>query len=137
MPSEVLQQKLNSIMRCLERLDAKTPARIEELESDIDLQDIVKINLERLIQLSVDCAMIVISIKQWLPVPQTMSESFEVLARNQFIERPLADRLKKATGFRNIAVHEYDKINWNIVFSILTRQLGDFRVLASALDALS
>lgn len=135
MPNEVIQQKLNSMARCLERLKAKMPATIEALSSDVDLQDIIMINLERLIQLSVDCAMLVIMEKGWLPVPQTMAESFEVLARNQFIERELANRLKKATGFRNLAVHEYDKINWDIVFHILKNQLADFRVFASKVES--
>jgi len=134
MANEVLQQKLDSMARCLERLKAKSPATVEILNADIDLQDIVMINLERLIQLSVDCAMILISEKQWFPVPQTMAESFEVLAQKNFIERSMADRLKKATGFRNLAVHEYDKINWIIVFKILENQLDDFRKFGALLE---
>ncbi len=34
--------------------------------------------------------------------------------------------MKKAIGFRNIAVHAYDTINWQIVFAIATRHLDDF-----------
>ncbi len=137
MANEVLQQKLNSMARCLERLKAKMPATVDVLSADIDLQDIIMINLERLIQLSVDCAMITITEKGWLPVPQTMAESFEVLARNQFIDRDMANRLKKATGFRNLAVHEYDKLDWKIVFMILQNQLPDFRHFASSLEKLA
>lgn len=134
MPNEVLQQKLNSMARCLERLQFKMPSTAESLKSDPDLQDIILYNLKRLIERSVDCAMIVITEKRWLTVPQTMAESFEVLAQNQFIDRELANRLKKATGFRNLAVHEYDKINWNIVFHILQNQLADFRGFASKVE---
>jgi uncharacterized protein YutE (UPF0331/DUF86 family) len=128
--NEVIQQKLNSIARCIERLESKIPSGPEELNSDIDLQDIVMINLERLVQLSVDCAMILISERKWLPVPQSMAESFIVLAHKGYIDRPLADRLVKAVGFRNLAVHEYDKINWNIVYRIMTERITDFKTLS-------
>lgn len=51
----------------------------------------------------------------------------------------LALRLKKSVGFRNIAVHAYDSIDWDIVFAIATDHLQDFmdyaRVIALRLDA--
>lgn len=30
-------------------------------------------------------------------------------------------------GFRNIAVHEYEKIDWNIVYAIITEKIDIFR----------
>lgn len=41
--------------------------------------------------------------------------------------------MAKAAGFRNIAVHEYESIDWNIVFSIISSRLDDFRDFAQAL----
>ncbi|MCK5852244.1 DUF86 domain-containing protein [bacterium] len=32
----------------------------------------------------------------------------------------------KAVGFRNIAVHTYQDIDWEIVYSIVTKNLDDF-----------
>ena len=50
----------------------------------------------------------------------------------------LAGNLKKAVGFRNIAVHSYESINWNIVHSIVKIHLTDFtefaRVIAGRLN---
>jgi uncharacterized protein YutE (UPF0331/DUF86 family) len=40
--------------------------------------------------------------------------------------------MKKAVGFRSIAVHAYDSIDWNIVFAIATRRLRDFEGFARA-----
>lgn len=49
-------------------------------------------------------------------------------------------RLKKAVGFRNIAVHNYHKIDWTIVHNIAHTHLADFtefaEVVASKLPAL-
>lgn len=35
--------------------------------------------------------------------------------------------MKNAVGFRNIAVHNYEAINWFVVHAIATRHLDDFR----------
>ena len=46
------------------------------------------------------------------------------------IEQKLESRLKKAVGFRNIAVHNYENINWEIVHSIVKFHLADFSEFA-------
>jgi uncharacterized protein YutE (UPF0331/DUF86 family) len=42
----------------------------------------------------------------------------------------LADRLRRMVGFRNIAVHEYEEVDPQIVASILEHRLEDLRELA-------
>ncbi len=54
-----------------------------------------------------------------------MSEAF-------IIDTDLAQRLKHAMGFRNIAVHNYEAINWAIVHAIASRHLVDFRDFAES-----
>lgn len=56
-----------------------------------------------------------------------MASIFENLAQESIISEGLAGRLKKAVGFRNISVHEYQRIDWNIVFSIADKNINDFR----------
>jgi len=40
-----------------------------------------------------------------------MAELFDALNRLQVISPSLADRMKKAVGFRNLAVHSYQAID--------------------------
>ena len=54
MAREVVEQKLESLRRCLTRIDQKCPAEAATLHADFDLQDIVALNLSRAVQLSVD-----------------------------------------------------------------------------------
>jgi uncharacterized protein YutE (UPF0331/DUF86 family) len=61
-----------------------------------------------------------------------MAESFDQLRRQQVISEELASRMKKAVGFRNVAVHAYQDIDWRIVYSIITTRLGDFIDYAGA-----
>ncbi|MEY4632259.1 MAG: hypothetical protein RIQ81_2379 [Pseudomonadota bacterium] len=111
------------------------PKSVGDLVSDVDLQDILVLNLERLIQAAVDCAAVLIADRGWLPMPDTMSALFESLAARNVIPDALCQRLVKAVGFRNLCVHEYDKINWEIVFSIITRHLDEFRQFATIMDS--
>ena len=136
MPSPIIVQKLDSVARCIERIEAKRPGSIEVLRGNADIQDILMLNLERLVQLCVDIAGILITEKGLKPVPATMAEAFVVLAQNGLIDNALRDRLVKAVGFRNIAVHEYDKINWEIVFKIVTRHIDEFKAFARLLEKL-
>lgn len=65
-----------------------------------------------------------------LPAPASMSESFEQMCQLGLIPADLALRIKKAVGFRNVADHAYQQINWTIVYSIITTRLDDFRAFA-------
>ncbi len=62
-----------------------------------------------------------------------MAETFDQLERAGVISADLAVRMKRAVGFRNIAVHSYQQINWSMVFSILTTRLDDFRSFAASI----
>ena len=54
MDREVVEQKLESLRRCLARIESKCPVDPLVLVADFDLQDIVSLNLSRAVQLSVD-----------------------------------------------------------------------------------
>ena len=47
-----------------------------------------------------------------------MGQTFDVLMEAGIINTELAGRMKKAVGFRNLAIHQYDAINWAIVYKI-------------------
>lgn len=54
MDATVVAQKLESLRRCLVRIETKCPTDPAQLEADFDLQDIVSLNLSRAVQLCVD-----------------------------------------------------------------------------------
>lgn len=129
MDREIIAQKLESLRRCLQRIETKCPNDPSILISDIDLQDIISLNLSRAVQLCVDIGAHLISCMD-LPPPNTMGQTFDQLEQSGLISDSLATNLKKAIGFRNIAVHNYDAINWQIVYSIITNHLLDFTEFA-------
>ncbi|WP_028672431.1 type VII toxin-antitoxin system HepT family RNase toxin, partial [Saccharospirillum impatiens] len=115
MDRAVVDQKVESLRRCLDRVRTRLPSTVEALQNDPDSQDIVSLNLTRAVQLCIDLA------AHWLaehgdyPVPKTIGQTFDVLASGGLIDSELASRMKKAVGFRNIMVHSYDEIDWAIV----------------------
>ncbi|MBN2320265.1 MAG: DUF86 domain-containing protein [Acidobacteria bacterium] len=131
MDKEVISAKLESLRRCVRRIEDKTPETAEALLKDNDLQDIICINLERAVQISVDLASHIIA-ESNIPAAGSMGESFEKLSRLDLISAELASRMKKAVGFRNIAVHAYQEINWKIVYAIITSRLTNFVEYAKA-----
>ena len=132
MDQEVVDQKLESLRRCLLRIESKCPVDAAVLAADFDLQDIVALNLSRAVQLSVDIGAHVIA-RMDVPPPGTMGQTFDLLAQEGVLSSELASGLKKSVGFRNIAIHNYDSINWLIVHNIVKNHLGEFSEFAKAI----
>ena len=130
MDQSLIDQKLESLRRCLHRLETRCPADIEILLRDLDAQDVVALNLTRAVQLCVDLASHWLSSHQKQTAPRTMGQAFDRLAEAGMITPQVAKNMRKAVGFRNIVIHNYEDIDWNIVFSICQTRLDDFRQFA-------
>ena len=61
-----------------------------------------------------------------------MAESFTLLEKHGALSAELSGRLRKMVGFRNIAVHEYEAVNPDIVQATVDHHLDDFRSFTAA-----
>ncbi len=68
-----------------------------------------------------------------LSVPQDSRDAFSLLQTAGILPTNLAQRMQRMFGFRNVAVHEYTRLNIEIVHSIITKQLDDFRTYSSTI----
>lgn len=59
-----------------------------------------------------------------------MTEGFDRLHEMGGLSEEVAGRPKGAVGFRNVAVHAYRSIDWQIVHSITHERLDDFQQFA-------
>jgi len=126
----LIEEKLESLRRCLSRIEAKCPATVAELEGDVDLQDIITLNLTRAVQLSVDVAAHWVASFENIPAPSTMGGMFEALVHEGLIGCEIGDRMRASVGFRNVAVHDYESIDWQIAYAICTTHMADFAEFA-------
>lgn len=132
MDRDIIIRKLDSLARCVNRIEKKRPATLEQLMDDVDLQDILSINLERAVQVSVDVGTHLLADLS-VPPPKTMGDVFAILAAEKIISEETGMALRKAVGFRNLSVHAYDQVDWERVFEIVHGRLDDFRKFADAI----
>jgi uncharacterized protein YutE (UPF0331/DUF86 family) len=131
---EVIGHKLESLHHCLQRLTEKCPSNPDKLNRDPDLQDIITLNLSRAVQLCMDLGAHLIADLDMSP-PDTMGQTFDVLAHADVIPEHLAQQLKEVVGFKNIAVHHCEEIDWVIVHNIALNHLSDFSEFAKIVAA--
>ena len=134
MDVDLIRAKEDSIVRCVRRIQTKAGIPLDALLADYDAQDVIVLNLERAVQQAVDVATHILA-DTVEPVPETMRDAFDSLRRIGALTEPTAERMRKAVGFRNTAVHAYQQIDWQIVHSIVTERLSDFSDFVREVDA--
>ena len=132
----IVTEKLESLRRCIQRIQDNTPPEIESLTKDPDIQDILVLNLTRAVQLCVDIGSHMVS-ASGEAAPATMGEVFTALNKLGVISPTICESMRKAVGFRNIAIHNYEAINWEIVFAICNKSLADFRQFVKEIEGCS
>lgn len=88
-------------------------------------QDSIVLNIQRAVEATIDIAMYLVSLKK-LGIPQNSRDAFEVLNNNNIINNVLLEKIKAMIGFRNIAVHNYQKLNLDILQKVIEKNLEDF-----------
>ena len=127
---DVILAKVATIQKCLERIRDVTSLDPASLD-DINRQDIFVLNLQRAVQASIDLASHIVA-SEGLGLPETVRDNFALLKDKGIIDPEIASRMEKMTGFRNIAIHNYQALNLDILKSILTRNLKDVEVFYTA-----
>lgn len=126
----IIERKLECLRRSIKRVEHRCPDAVALLETDADTQDILALNLSRAVQLCVDIGTYMLVDYEIAP-PSTMGETFDRIADLKLISVELRDKLKRAVEFRNMAVHHYDVLDWEIGYAMATRGLEDFSDFAA------
>ena len=61
-----------------------------------------------------------------LRLPAEYADAFQVLMENRIIHKKLSATMEKMAKFRNVIIHQYEKIDPRIVVAILHKDLADF-----------
>ncbi|MFD4930109.1 DUF86 domain-containing protein [Peribacillus butanolivorans] len=124
MKNDVILNKISVIERCINRVKDVYANDPENLK-DYTKQDSIILNIQRACESSIDLAMHIVA-EQRLGLPQTSRDAFDMLQTHSIIDENIAKRLKAMVGFRNIAVHDYQTLNLDILEKIVDNHLGDF-----------
>ncbi len=124
---DVVVNKVAIIERCVRRVREVYAGEPKNLSADITRQDSIVLNLQRACEAAIDLAMHLARVLK-LGVPQQSRDAFDLLVTAGHLDAVLGARLKRMVGFRNLAVHDYVRLNLDIVRAIIDTELD--RLLA-------
>lgn len=121
MTRDVLVRKLARLRSYLEDLRPHAGRSSDEIAGD-------PYEVERLLELLVQVAVDIVSheLAERGSVPETYRAAFTEAGKEGLIPSDLARSLADAAGLRNILVHLYEDIDYEIVAESVTRAMDDF-----------
>jgi uncharacterized protein YutE (UPF0331/DUF86 family) len=134
--NDVILNKKVSIERCIRQI-GQYYSRSSDLpfEEDYLKQDAIGMNLQRACDLAIDIANHLIKTKK-LGLPQDSKDSFALLRQAGIISEKQTKTLQAMIGFRNILVHEYKRLDLNIMAAVIERDVYELLDFANtALNA--
>ena len=131
MADDVVIQKLASIDRCLAAVRRYVAGDLGRLEEPMVL-DAVVLNVQRACEQAIDAACREVS-RRGLGVPADSADAFSLLERERVLSSAVAERMRRMVGFRNVAIHEYRRLDPAVVRTVVEHRLGDFESLCREL----
>jgi uncharacterized protein YutE (UPF0331/DUF86 family) len=132
----VLLKRFGRIRKCVAALETIRRTRSKEA---FLRDDLMKAAAERNIQIAIQsvldiCSHVVADRK--LELPDEEKHAIQILAAHRIIPQRLAKTLSGMAGVRNILVHEYLEVDHDRLYSIMTRNLGDFEKFIGVISKL-
>ncbi|QCH26529.1 type VII toxin-antitoxin system HepT family RNase toxin [Clostridium tyrobutyricum] len=129
--NDVVLNKISVIERCIKRIKEEYDNNPENLKN-YTKQDSIILNIQRACEASIDLAMHIISERKF-GIPQNSRDAFEILFNNKIIDENVMRELKSMVGFRNIAVHDYQTVNLDIVKAVIENHIDDLKKFSSSI----
>ncbi len=120
--SERINDKIVEIEKCLEELSEILPESFDKYKRNLEKRLACERGFEKVIEAVLDLGFIFIKEKE-LKMPKDDEDLFDILLQERVISEELALKLKDAKGMRNFIIHQYEKIDDELVFEAITEQL--------------
>lgn len=128
----LLLRKMATLDEYLGQISEYSRLTLKEYIENWKTQRIIERTLQMMIEICADMASHIISDRGYR-VPKSYGDTFKVLQENEVIGEDLYHTMDRMVKFRNVIVHDYDKVDAEIVISILQKNLNDFRVYKEAI----
>lgn len=122
--NDIVLNKIQSIQRCIARARAELNADPAGFATNFTRQDAAVMNVLRACEQSIDLANHLIKTYK-MGIPTSSSESFTLLAEQHVIDNNLRQKLTNMVHFRNMIVHQYQKMDIAIVAAVIENGLDD------------
>jgi len=128
----LILRKLTELDEYLKQMGEFSSVTLEEYSRDWKVQRIVERTLQMMIETCADIANHIISDRGYR-TPDNYGDTFRVLHENGVFKSDLFEIMLKMARFRNIVVHQYDKVDEAIVIGILRNNLNNFTAYRDAI----
>jgi len=125
-----IENKISSIKKYLGILQNFKSYSRKQIEDDLNIRGAVERYLYLAVQATIDVAEAFISLRDFRK-PTTMKEAFEILEEEKIISVESREKMVKLAGFRNFIAHDYEKIDYDIVYDVLQNKLKDLEDFVS------
>lgn len=122
--NDIVINKIQSIQRCIQRAREEYQSDPDGFEDNFTRQDASVLNILRACEQAIDLANHTIKAHK-MGIPTSSAESFDLLSHQNVIDTGLSEKLKKMIHFRNTIIHQYQKMDVEIVKSVLASGLDD------------
>ena len=126
MADDVILNKTAALERCIERVKEEYRLAGTDLSSNLSHQDALILNVLRACETAIDLAMH-IARSERLGVPQSSRDGFALLETAGILPKDLSENLQRMVGFRNVVIHEYQKLDIEVLHHIVEKRLSDFQ----------
>jgi uncharacterized protein YutE (UPF0331/DUF86 family) len=132
---DLVRARCTEIYDSLGRLERFRSVSKSQFLADQDMLDLACYRLLIAIEASLSLCYHV-SAKRLQKVPEEYADCFAQLGKGGIIPLDLSERLQKMARFRNLLVHVYWKIDYERVYDVVQRDLGELRHFAAAVAQL-
>lgn len=120
---QMILSKIASVRQCLQRIKDVTNLDPKSL-ANIDKQDLFVLQVLRITELLISMASHIVSIKNY-GLASFYKDNFIILRERAGLNSELCQQMCNMVGFRNIAIHEYKKLDLKVMQLILSKNLID------------
>ena len=125
---DIVERLLGLLEGYLNDLQSVQGLSFVDYASDIKTKRFVERTLQIAIEACLDMGWHIIA-DEGLPEAENNRDVFKVLSDARIIDLEIVQNLQQMASFRNLIVHDYGKIDDEIVFGIVQRRLIDFEAI--------
>ena len=123
---EFVEKKVSLIEEDVKRLKDFGNMTAEEIFLNYEKQATVERLMERIIARAIDINQYLIRQLNKDVIPQNYRQTFLILSDLGIYDEKFGERISKSIGIRNVLIHDYDKIDFKLLYSSISDCISDY-----------
>ena len=119
-----IKDKIKEIETFLDQLKSIVPDSLEIYKADLKEKLACERLVQKIIEALLDLAFLTIKTKK-LELPEDDLDAFALLEGSNILDKNISQKLKDAKGMRNIIIHQYGRIDDELIFNAANEELAE------------